>query len=502
MSGRIVIRKVYYLKRVIRESSRDIIVQYDVDVLIAGGGLAGSAAAITSARMGADTLLLDLHNAPGGMATFQGISGVTKQYYGPNGTLITGLLTELLERYARTEGREWNWSSYGYMAPGKTWRCYDTELMKLVLTEMLEEAGVRMLFNTWVSQGIAEDERMARGIIFENKLGRQAAIGKCIIDSTGDADVAVSLGVPMQSLLEEARDSFLFRVGNVDFQKTYEYLIENPEEIGIGHKTTVELWRKRLQYEWKHLGFFNLKDKAGSTLKRLVDRAESEKGFQREYLGVKRLDRLGIEGLKRTGIAQINTGIFLGIDNLNTETTTRAQIIGRKIAYYVVNQFLRPYVPGFEDAVIISTATELGVRTSRKISAEYNLINSRDLDGKRFPDVVGVFCTINPEHKPHQLGCPFLTEIPYRSLVPLKVENLVVASGRSFPNDQVPSSPYRDTPMVVMMGQAAGVAATLSAHTGISPRKLDVNDVQRALLEQGVYLGTESRLAELGLSNQ
>jgi hypothetical protein len=149
------------------------------------------------------------------------------------------------------------------------------------------------------------------------------------------------------------------------------------------------------------------------------------------------------------------------------------------MAYYILNQFLRAHVPGFEEAVIVSTAAELGVRTSRKISAEYNLKNSRDLRDKHFPDVIGVFC-------PQQT---YLTEIPYRSLIPLKVDNLLVASGRSFPNDKVPAHPYRETPVVVIMGQAAGVAAALAARTGITPRTLDYRNIQKELLKQDVYLG-------------
>ena len=474
------------MKTTVQEKLRDLHVSYDVDVVVAGGGLSGFAAAMGAARGGADVLLLDMHNAPGGMATFQGIAGFSQHFCGPGGKLLVrGVFAEMFERYARAEGLAWDWSEYCRDATGKTWLCYDPELLKLVLTEMLEEAGVKVLFNTWVSRGWG-DNGIAEGVIYENKQGRQVAMGKCIVDSTGDADVAASLGVPMTQKPDK-HDSFLFRVGNVDLGRLIDYLLANPGDIGVGGPVEMAAWKKRLKSEWDKYGCFSLPDMPGSTLRNLVTRARSEGKFERTFMGAELLDRLGLQGQRKSGIVQINTGVFKSLDNLNADVLTQTQIRGRKLAYYVLRNLLRPFVPGFEKAVIISTASQLGVRSSRTIEARYHIRNNSDLRNVPFEDVVALISTDQKS----------ITEIPYRSLLPLRVKRLLVASGRSFPNDS--TNPYRETSTCIAMGQAAGVAAAISARTGIAPDELEYLDIQKELLKQGACLGTPQRLKELML---
>jgi hypothetical protein len=318
---------------------------------------------------------------------------------------------------------------------------------------MLEQAGVEMLFNTWISRGIAKNET-ARGLIYENKQGRQAAFGKCVLDCTGDADVAADLKVPTMEKPDK-HDTLLFRVGNVDFQKTIDYLKSHPEDIGIGDEESIRLALRCLEYEWIRFGFFTLPDAEGSTLRNLVKQAVSDGSF--------------------------------GLDNLDAKVLTQSQIAGREAAYFVLEKFLKPYVPGFENSVIVSTGSELGVRTSRTIVAEYNLENSRDIKDRLFEDVIAVA----------SFDQQSTTEIPYRALLPKKVKNLIVASGRSFPNDS--ANPFRETAICVSIGQAAGVAAALSSNSGIPPHQLDRRNIQEELLKQGAYLGSKERLAELSL---
>ena len=473
-------------KATVREESRHLAVSHDVDVVVAGGGLSGFAAAMAAARAGADVLLLDMHNAPGGMATFQGIAGFSQHFCGPDGGLVVrGVFAEMFERYAQAEGLTWDWSEYCRGATGKTWLCYDPELLKLVLTEMLDEAGVKILFNTWVSRGWG-DEGMAKGVIYENKQGRQVALGKCVVDCTGDADVAASLGAPMTEKPDK-HDSFLFRLGNVDLGKLIEYLLANPGDMGTGDPVEMEAWQRRLKFEWEQYGHFSLPDMPGSTLRNLVKRAQSKGRFELEFMGAELLDRLGLQGRRESGIVQVNTGIYRNLDNLNADVLTQIQISGRKLAFYVLDNLLKPFVPGFEKAVIVATASQLGVRSSRTIQAQCNIRNASDTMNRPFADVVAVVSTDQKT----------ITEIPYRSLLPLQVRGLLVASGRSFPNDS--TNPYRETSTCTAMGQAAGVAATLSAQKGLAPDELKSLDVQKELLRQGVYLGTPQRLAELGL---
>lgn len=483
--------KTTELKQVVRERAT-IPVAHEADVIVAGGGMAGFGAAWAAAKAGARVLLLDANNAPGGIYTFHGIQGMTKLFYAPDGRtqVMRGVLKEMVDRYARAEGWDWDWARYsGYWAPGWTWWCYDAELLKRVLTEMLEEAGVQMLFNVWVTQAVMEGD-CVRGVIYEGKEGARAALGRCVVDSTGDALVSLTARVPMQPLPNPGFSStFLFRVGNVDGERLVRYIEGNPSEVG-GYKGDNAEFEKRVQRlarEWRELGMLALPDAAGSTLKNCVERAIAGQGFQTRYLGIPNLDRLGIQGLRRTGILQINTG-FLAPRTLEAAELTECQIRGRKAAYFVLDRLLRPCVPGFEGAVIVSTTVDLGVRTSRKITAEFNP-SASDLFVLS-PDTVAVFC-------PDQKG---LADIPYRALVPLRAEHLLVASGRSFPSAGQMATPYREGASTLLIGQGAGVAAALAARTGVAPRSLDIGLLQRTLLSQNVYLGDAARLAQLGLS--
>ncbi len=470
-------------------------VAHEADVVVAGGGMAGFGAAWAAAKAGARVLLLDNHNAPGGIYTFHGIQGMTKLFYAPDGRtqVMRGVLQEMVERYARAEGWKWDWERYsGYWAPGWTWWCYDAELLKLVLTEMLEEVGVSMLFNVWVTRAVMEGDKV-KGVVYEDKEGGHVVLGRCVVDSTGDALVSLTAGVPMQPLPHPEQgfsSTFLFRVGNVDGERLVRYIEENPSEIGAygGDVREYEKRVQRLAREWREFGMLALPDAAGSTLKRCVEHAVAEQGFRKDYLGISALDRLGIQGIRRTGIVQINTGL-LGPRNLSAKELTDCQIRGRKAAYFVLDRLLRPCVPGFERAVIVSTTVELGVRTSRKITAEFNP-TSKDLSVPQ-PDTVAVFC-------PDQSG---LADIPYRALVPKGAEYLLVASGRSFPSAGQIAHPYREGAATLLMGQGAGVAAALVARTGIAPRSLDIGLIQKTLLSQNVYLGDASRLARLGLTD-
>jgi hypothetical protein len=264
--------------------------------------------------------------------------------------------------------------------------------------------------------------------------------------------------------------------------------------VKVDPRSLRERRRNQLRKEWEQFGFFPLTDANGVTLSKCFHRAVEEGGFELEKFGVRELNRLGIEGDRATGICQINTGKIFP-PSLDAEELTNAQIRCRKAAYYVLNNLLRPFVPGFKNAVIVSTASDLGIRTSRRIQAEYCPVSwwineGREISYEPYPDVVGVF---NPfQHRN--------LEIAYRTLIPLNVENLLVASGRSYPSiGGSNATPWREGGATILIGQAAGVAAALCVQTGHSPRNLPTRELQKKLLEQGVYLGDKKRLTELAL---
>ncbi len=415
----------------VHETERELPILLETDVLVAGAGLSGAAAALAAARNGARTVLLEGNNAPGGIATFGCVSGINNMFFALDGTqVIAGIAAEIVNRFLQEGGRNLQ------QASDASWFCYDIEEMKLLLIEMLEEAGVRLFFHTYIADSIVENSKI-RGVVVESKGGREAVLARCIVDTTGDADVAVRAGVPFEQVgpSHPGLDSFLFRLANLDLEKTYQYLTTHPSYLCPGDEETIQKRSSQFEQDWK-LGFFQLIDQAQFTLKYLVDKAVANGDFKREYLGCTALDRLGMEGVRRTNSVAVNTGIFF-INNLNPAEVTKTEIVGRKVAF-LVTRFLRKYLPGFENAFVVTTATNLGIRISRKIKAEY-LCKIEGLPNKRFEDVISCFAG-------EDYFLNKVIEIPYRSLIPRKIENLLVASGRSFPINSWPAY-VRETPV-------------------------------------------------------
>jgi len=465
----------------IPEGARQTPIVAEADVVVAGAGLAGCAAAIAAARSGASTSLVDRNNAPGGNATFGMIGGITNLFLTPEGKQVMGgIPAEIVECLASATGTDWDWSA----TRGVPWLCFDNEIMKLVLDRMLEDAGVVCLFSTFVADAIRKNEAM-QGIVVENKSGRGAVLGKCVVDCTGDGDTAAHGGTPF-SRYEKTGASLLFRLGNIDLHKTVSFLKAHPHQL---HSDPVHARERLTMIENSmRLGMFSLYDNDGETLQPLVEEAIGKGDFSLEAFGWPRLNRMGMEGLVRSGIVQINTG-KLGVDTLNAQEICAGEISGRKMAPFVT-AFLRKHLPGFENAWIVGTAGNFGVRIGRKIHAEYEYQLSDMGEERRFDDSVARAClgvmSIGGGYDADTSWSSKVMEVPYRCLVPRAVDNLLVGSGRSFPLEH--RCVVRETPLCMALGQAAGTAAALAARSACAPRELDVEMLRRSLTSQRVRL--------------
>lgn len=159
-------------------------------------------------------------------------------------------------------------------------------------------------------------------------------------------------------------------------------------------------------------------------------------------------------------------------------------------------RFLRKYVPGCENAVLLSTPAHIGVRETRHIKGEYILTTDDVLHGAIFSDSVllaansidvhGRFGPMSNEYVTVENGEYY--GVPYRCLVPLKVENLLVA-GRSVSATSEAAGAIRVMPPCMALGQAAGTAAAQAAAAHISPRQIDVQALRDTLRRQGAFLG-------------
>jgi len=328
----------------------------------------------------------------------------------------------------------------------------------------------------------------------ESKSGRQGILGKTIVDATGDADVAVKAGAPFK-YNPPGSNSLEFRMGNVNIQRLYEYFKNNR-----GH--WVEFMDMPVPFEvfkknWLEKGIFHTPHGGGwvpsSPIAQKVEEAVKKGDYVKERGLMKLLDAFGLYGLSCNNTMIINTGFFLSINELNVKEASKAEMEARKNAHYVA-QFLKKYMPGFEDAFITATASELGVRFTRWIKGEYTLTREERDRGAKFDDVIAVGVVWEAREK-NVFRTKF--EIPYRCLIPKKVEGVLVASGKSASTE--PRGLLRLQVHCMQLGEAAGTAAALCANDGLAPRRLDVKKLQKTLIKHGVYLGDEERLKELGL---
>lgn len=451
------------------------------EVIVAGGGIAGVAAAVAAARSGAKTLLIERNGLLGGVATAGLMASMGNKFFADGDLVIRGIALEILERLVEKGG-----TSAGWKSPLTPKIPFDPEIFSLVLLEMIEEANVKLYFHTMAVDTVMSGEGL-KGIIIESKSGREATVGSVVVDATGDADIAAKSGAPI-NYLPPGSNSLEFRMGNVDLQKTYEYFSREPQR----YPSDVDAPRtfKEFERNWLENGFFYYPHgggwKPGSHIAILVNKAIERGEFSKEMGMITGLDAFGMDGTAWNNTVIINSN-FSEIDDLNVRDASRAEAEARRACFYVA-EFLRKYVPGFENAYIMLTAPNLGVRYTRWIDGECTLTRQDVNVGARFDDVVGVASSGFP-------GKPY--EIPYKCMLPKKVESLLVASGKSVSTN--PRGLLRGMTTCIILGQAAGVAAGLSSKEGTTPKRLNIKEFQKALLSQEVYLGDKPRLRELGL---
>jgi hypothetical protein len=274
----------------------------------------------------------------------------------------------------------------------------------------------------------------------------------------------------------------LFQMANVNLQATYEFIMEHANEFPS--ELDVPLSAQDFQRNWLKNGFFYYPHGYGVTLG-IVQRTLWAGKFQKEKGRCTNLQLFGMDGLRSTNTIIINTGSFI-VNSFDAASISISEIEGRRIAFEMA-QRARKNLPGFEKAFIVGISKHLGIRYSRRVYGEYTLSKEEAEKGARFEDTIAL-ARLHSFRK---------FDIPYRIILPRKVENLTVASGKNVSTE--PRGILRGQAICVQLGQAAGVAAALAAKSGLSPRQIDVKDVQKMLLKQGVYLGEDLRLKELGL---
>lgn len=475
--------------RTIREPQRETPVALEPDVLVVGGGLTGVTAALAAARAGAGTLLVERKATLGGVTTAGLMASIGNTFFtAENHMVIRGLAAEFVERLVARGAASPDWRSVE--APGIT---LDPEVFQVVIIEALEEAGVRTLLLTQVAEAVV-DGCALEGVIVQNSAGRSAILAGSTVDGTGAAEVAARAGAPCH--VAEGNGSLEFRMAPVDIERFVDYFRQHPEDYPERQDRAMPF--EQFERNWRERGIFFYPHGGGYGAKLFQQHVRSGE-YETRRGDAYGLDAFGMYAYGSDGVVVINSNFFK-ID-LDPWAQSDREVQARKMVFHAAD-FLRKHIPGFERASVVAIGEEIGVRYTRWLDGEYTLTEEEANACARFADVIGVApCKKQLPNDYGSSGVVLLAdwfEIPYRCMLPKGVENLIVASGKDVSTR--PRGLLRGMATCMVLGQAAGVAAALAAALGASPQELNITSLQRKLLEQGVYLGEESRRRELGLA--
>lgn len=398
--------------RKIIEPARETPVIEETDVVVVGGGTAGVIAALAARRMHAKTLLVERYGYLGGMVTGSYVTALLGFEDGVK-PVIKGIPQELVKRLSDMGGCT-PVGKLGYVDA-------DVEIYKWVAISMLQEAGVQLLLHSWAVDTVTEGNDL-KGIIIESKSGRQAVMGKVVVDTTGDGDIAKFAGAPYSTGRHSWGMELVTIIEGIDKEKVERFKKENPERF-----------------------------------KMLTEEPKVKEGTP---------DRKVAPGFE-----------FTKLDALNSKDLTKVEMESRNKTMLRLNLF-KKNIPGYESARVKITSPQMGVRESRRIMGEYTLTKEDVEKERKFADTV--------------LRVPMLKErsfdVPYRCLIPQKVDNLLVA-GRCISVEHEALDYIRTIAPCMGLGQAAGTAAALAVRQNVRPRDLDISLLKKALIEQGANLG-------------
>jgi hypothetical protein len=450
----------------IHEPAREVDVVHETEVLVVGSGPGGLSAALAAARAGADTTLLDRNGRFGGNITQVGVEGFA--WYRHEGTVDCGGIGPELEERARQMGATQD-------EPQSISQALDGEMFKYVADVVVQEAGVTPLLHRLCVAPIVEDG-IIRGVITESKSGREAILAARVVDATGDADVAARAGAPYRKTPREEMlaASVMFSMSGVSKTKFIEAVRADPQ--------TYRDWAGNAEWDIETAG---KEDELFSPFLRKPFKQAVAAGVIPPNL----ITLAGTWGSisDQGDLTYLNLVHLTEVDGTDARDLTRGEIDGRAQAIHAI-EALRRFMPGCEDAKLRNFGMTLGVRDTRKIDALYNLTADDVREQGRFDDAIGIF----PEFI-DGYGILILPttgryfHVPYRSLVPKGVGNLIVA-GRSIGGDKVSHASVRNMMCCTVSGQGAGVAAAVSCRTGRSFDRLDVGAVQAELRRQGARI--------------
>ena len=443
------------------------------DVIIVGGGVSGTVAAIAAGRCKAKVLLIESQGCLGGSLTSCGVGPMMTFHTGMR-QITKGILDEIVQSLA---GRR---QSAGHVRDPLN--CvpfqvpFNSEGLKVLLDEMTEKANVDVLFHTTLASASVDGNRVTEVKVC-NKAGLSSFHAKVFIDATGDADLAVFSGVKTthgSSYQKNQPMTMNMKYCNVDSQKLREDVIKlGPKEFPSMFKNISVMENSR---NLAVSGYFSLFKKAK----------------ERGELSIPREDLLIFE-TERSGEYIINTTRITDLDPVDPFDLSKAEAVARKQCRQL-DAFLHKYIPAFKNAMLEFTGPNIGVRSSRQIVGHYTVTRDDLFSFKKFDDVIchgaypiDIHSSSDGTTHREELNLGEYYSIPYSSLYTDQLSNLLVC-GRCLSATFEAQSALRLTPLAAGTGQAAGVAAALASETDSYVQDVDVRRMQNILKDQGVEL--------------
>jgi hypothetical protein len=433
------------------EPARQIPVFAETDVLVIGGGPAGTAAAIAAARVGADVLLVERYNHLGGLSTGGLVIWIDRMTDWSGRHVIRGIAETLMERLPKDaiQGpQRVDWGSrdaataayWGQRTAAYhgivTWSpTVDPEALKTVSMQVVSDANVRLLLHAWATAPMLEGN-VVKGAIFESKEGRQAVFAKVVVDTTGDADLIARSGAVCESDIDEGDIhhciNTAFLLGGVDMERWLAFRRDEPDAFSA----FMALGRRKVQY------------------------------FEKPFVSW------------RNDVALFMGPRLSGYSGLNVEDLTAVELRSRRLTMGHLDVY-RAAAPGFANAFLMLGAPQLGVRHTRRLKGLRKVVREQWNTGQVWDDEIGVSTSLSPKF-------PNIS-IPYGALLPVGLDN-IIGAGRHIACDASSHTFLREIPQCWLTGHAAGVAAALAAGAAKRPRDVEACAIQRELLRQGAYL--------------